>query len=135
MKAVDKALYAALTGDGTLTGKLSSAAAVYRRVAPPGAVCPYVMFAKQTGSDDYTFSQRAKSSMPYLVKAVDKSLSADNANDIADRIDVLLTDVALTVTGKTLMYLRRETHVEYDEHAAGGVVYQHVGGIFRIEVG
>jgi hypothetical protein len=134
VNAVYVGLFDKLTGDATLVALLASAAAVYRRRAPQGSALPYVILAKQTGSDTYTYRLRVGSSMPFLVKAVTQGPSGVAAQAIADRIDALLTDGAITVSGKTLLYCRRETHVEYDELAAGGTTYQHVGGIYRIEV-
>ena len=67
----------------------------------------------------------------WLIKAVDRSDTADTADNIASRLDALLTDATLSISGKTQLYLRRESDVDYPENA-DGVVYHHAGSLFRL---
>jgi hypothetical protein len=131
MKAIDTALYGRLTTDPTLVGL--GITGVFRSLAPQGQALPYVIFGKQDGIDVYTLTRRAGREVRYLVKAVVRGLSRSGAEDIAARIDILLTDQPLTLVGLTTTYIRRTADVDYTEDAHG-VLYQHVGGIYRIEV-
>lgn len=137
MRAVDTALYSLLAADvaGTATGTLGQlgATGVYRAVASQGSVEPYIVFNQQTGTDSYTFSSRATRSLLYQVKAVGKGSSALTPAKMAERIDTLLTDHALSLTGWTNIRLRRESDVEYLE-VANGQQYHHIGGLFRVDI-
>ena len=131
MNALEKALYSALSGDATLTGLLSSATAIYQGVAPDGADPPYVVYGKQANTKTYTFGAKAWDNSLYLIKAVDERPSAARAGTIQDRLEVLLTDAALTVTGRTHLYLRPETDVDYPEVDQGRTTW-HRGHLYRI---
>lgn len=131
MNAVDAALWAKLTGDATLMGLATGG--VYHRVAPAGTSTPFVVFNLQDGESSYTQGRLATRDLVYLVKGIDEGLSGKVAGQIDERVNVLLTDVMLTVAGWTNIYLRRSSDVEYIE-VADGVVYQHVGGLYDVMV-
>ena len=137
MRAVDTALYSLLAADvaGTATGTLGQlgATGVYRAVASQGSVEPYIVFNQQAGTDGYTFSSRDTRSLLYQVKAVGKGSSALVPAQMAERIDALLTDQPLTLTGWTNIRLRRESDVEYVE-VANGQQYHHMGGLYRVDI-
>jgi hypothetical protein len=137
VKAVDTALYSRLATDvaGTATGTLGQLGAtnVYRMVASQGSVEPYIVFNEQAGTDSYTFSAREARSLLYQVKAVDKGGSASGASSMAERIDALLTDAPLSLSGWTNIRLRRESDVEYVE-VANGQQYHHIGGLYRVDI-
>ena len=137
MRAVDTALNSLLAADvaGTATGTLGQlgATGVYRAVASQGSVEPYIVFNQQTGTDSYTFSSRDTRSLLYQVKAVGKGSSALTPAKMAERIDALLTDQPLTLTGWTNIRLRRESDVEYVE-VANGQQYHHLGGLYRVDI-
>ena len=137
MRAVDTAIYSRLATDvaGTATGTLGQLGAtnVYRAVASQGSVEPYIVFNQQAGTDGYTFSSRDTRSLLYQVKAVGKGSSALTPAKMAERIDALLTDQPLTLTGWTNIRLRRESDVEYVE-VANGQQYHHLGGLYRVDI-
>ena len=137
MRAVDTALNSLLAADvaGTATGTLGQlgATGVYRAVASQGSVEPYIVFNQQAGTDGYTFSSRDTRSLLYQVKAVGKGSSALVPAQMAERIDALLTDQPLTLTGWTNIRLRRESDVEYVE-VANGQQYHHLGGLYRVDI-
>jgi len=66
-----------------------------------------------------------------LAKGVDRNTTADTAEAIQARLQTLLNDAALSISGGTLLYLRRESDVEYPE-TADGVRYQHAGSLYRL---
>lgn len=137
MRAVDTAIYSRLAADvaGTATGTLGQLGAtnVYRALASQGSVEPYVIFNEQAGTDSYTFSARDARSLLYQVKAVGKGSSALVPAQMAERIDALLTDAPLSLSGWTNIRLRRESDVEYVE-VANGQQYHHLGGLYRVDV-
>jgi hypothetical protein len=135
MRAVDVALNSRLAADLGTAGTLGvlGCTGVYRFQAPQGSVEPYVVFQQQAGTDSYSFSARDGRSLVYLVKAVDVGPSGLRAAQMAERIDALLTDKPLSLTGWTQLRLRRESDVEYVEVDAGKT-YQHYGALFRVDV-
>lgn len=127
--AMDAALYTALqpaVGVGKATG-------VYRFRAPNGSDLPYVIFGHMDGGEDiYTLGgNRGYITLAYLIKVVTEGLSGSTAATLADTIDGLITNVAFSVTGHTLMAGRRVRQVGYQEDGEGGVTYQHIGGEYE----
>lgn len=135
--AIRRALYGKMAGDSTLNALLGSPApgrskAIYYELAPDGARFPYVVFNKQAGTPVYAFaSDPAYEDNLWQIKGIDSGPDADTANGIGARLDVLLTDGALTISGATLLYLRRESDIEYSVTEAG-VEYKHSGALFRL---
>lgn len=135
MRAVDVALNSRLTADLGTAGTLGTLGitGVYRMQAPQGSVEPYVVYQQLAGVDSYTFNARDARSLVYLVKVVDVGPSGLRAAQAAERIDVLLTDKGLSLSGFTNLRLRRESDVEYTE-VDNGKTYQHYGALFRVDV-
>lgn len=134
---VRRALYGKMAGDTTLTAMLGSPAsgfskAIYYEIAPQGSSFPYVIFSKQSGTPRYAISARAFDDDVWLIKAVDRSEGADAADGIASRLDALLTDGTISISGRTQLYLRRESDVDYSE-VIDGVAYRHSGSYFRLK--
>lgn len=134
--AVRRAIYGKLSGDTTLTNLLGTAApgytkSIYYQQAPEKAGFPYVVFSKQSSTPRYALGARLYDNDLWLIKAVDRRDTADGADAIASRLDALLTDASLSISGKTQLYLRRESDVDYPENS-DGVVYHHAGSLFRL---
>lgn len=134
---VRRAIYGKLAGDTTLNSLLGTPPGgysknIFHNEAPAGAAFPLVVFHKQSGVPTEAFSDpSAFETDVWLVKAVAKDTSADQAEAVAARVAVLLNDAALSISGSALMYLRRQSDVEYPE-VTNGVIYQHVGSLFRL---
>lgn len=136
--AVRRALYGKLAGDTTLNGMLAAppsgwAKSIYHERAPDSAGFPFMVFEKTTGLPTGAFGDpSALQTDVWLVKCVDRSDSADIAEGADARATVLLNDATLTIAGGvTHLYLRRESDVAYPE-IVDGVLYRHVGGLFRL---
>lgn len=135
--AIRRAVYGALAGDVTLNALLGTPAtgfskAIYHREAPAGATPPFVIINKQAGTPTEAFGvPSALETDVWLVKAVDRSPSADAAEAVQSRIQTLLNDATLSISGRALHYLRRQSDVEYGE-TIDGVRYQHAGSLFRL---
>lgn len=134
---VRRAIYGKLAGDTTLNGLLAAppvnySKSIFHNIAPGSARFPYVLFQKQAGNPTEAFGDpSAIDTDVWLVKAVDRNTSADTAEAAAARIILLLNDAALSISGGTLLYLRRQSDVEYPEEI-DGQMYVHVGSQFRL---
>lgn len=136
---IRRALYGKLAGDSTLNSLLGPppiaegwSKSIYHDQAPPKATYPFVILSKQAGTPTYAMvATPALETNVWLIKAVDKSTAADVAEAAAARLNVLLNDGVLTISGATQLYLRRESDVEYPE-VEDGETYHHVGGLFRL---
>jgi len=133
--SVRAALYAALVGDPELVAMLGDPLggqpSIFHQVAPLAAGFPVVIFAKQAGNPRWTFAGPPTDSELWMVKAINEGESASAAETIAGEIDRVLTDAALTIDGRGLLWLRRESDVDYLEQS-GPDLYHHVGGIYRL---
>ncbi len=137
---VRRALYGKMSGDTTLNGLLATAPggyskSIYYQVAPEGAGFPFVVFAKQSSTPSYALADRLLDEDVWLVKGVARSESshadADTVDAIASRLDDLLTDGTISISGRIQLYLRRESDVDYAE-VEDGVIYQHAGSLYRL---
>ena len=135
--AVRRAIYGKLAGDSTLTALLEPSPpagyskSIYHQQAPQGAGFPYVVFNQQSANPMYSFASLAMDQDLWLIKGVDRNPSSDKADGIADRLDALLTDGTISISGKTQLYLRREGLMSYPE-TEDGVLYRHSGHLFRL---
>lgn len=130
MNALDAAIYTKLSGDTGSGGLMTIVTGVFNRVAPEGQAFPYVVWQTVSGVDNYTLTKRAKSRFVIQLKALDKGDSGKVAGQAMDRIDALLNDAALTVTGFSLLVIRREMNiqsVEVDEGVEYPVEISHYG--------
>lgn len=133
--ATRRALYGRMAGDTILTGLLGAppegySQSIYYEMAPQGSRYPYVIFNKQASTPRYALGARAYDNDVWLIKGVDGGSSADTVDSIASRLDALLTDATLSISGKTQLYLRRESDVDYSEDV-DGVLVRHAGSLFR----
>lgn len=143
-----RALYGKLSGDTTLTNMLATppgepgslaaqySKAIWYEIAQEGATFPYVILQQQAGTPRYALTTNgaapAFDNEVWTIKGVDKSTSGDVADNIAVRIDALLTDGTISISGKTQLYLRRDTDLPPYAEVRDGVVYRHSGALFRL---
>lgn len=132
-KAIRQALYQKLN-TASVTGSLADGSASLRHaVAPPGDRFPFVIFNKVSGTPTRRFGGNAFDSQIWLVKVVTRDSSSSVAEDVAKAIDDLLDFGTLTITGGTLLFLARESDVDYVE-TSGDQSYRHHGANYRIAV-
>jgi hypothetical protein len=135
--ATRRGIYGKLAGDTTLNGLLATppagyAKSIYYQQAPDTATYPFLIFQKQAGNPIEAFGDpSALETDVWMVKAIDRSTSADTAEAIQARVAALLNDAALSISGATALYLRRQSDVEYPE-VDDGVRYVHAGSLFRL---
>lgn len=134
--AVRRAIYGKLAGDATLNNLLGSPPSgqnksLYHNTAPSGAEFPFVIFFKSSNTPLYSMGRRVFEDEVWTIKAVDRSADSDGADQIAARLDALLTDGTISISGSGQRYLRRISDTEYEEHI-DGVRYCHAGALFRL---
>jgi hypothetical protein len=123
-----------LTGDGSLMGLVRS---VYSRIAPTGAVMPYVVITSNGGSDTNTAGGRAFSQPTFAIKVVGIDIQQDAKGDLAlDRIDTLLQNYRGTdsVSGASLTIKSTAPIPEYTENPAPATAFRHAGRYWRVTV-
>lgn len=125
-----------LAGDTTLNSLLATPPtgrnkSIYHQEAPSGADFPYIIFQKQAGTPRYAFASLAMDNELWLIKGVDEGWNEDIVDAIASRLDALLTDGSISISGKTKLYLRRESDVEYPE-TSGDQRFLHAGALYRL---
>lgn len=131
---VDAALISTLAGDATLT--TLAPGGVYREVAPLGVAEPYVIVQLMSHDDQYLLNKaQAFEAGTYMVKAVQASTSGSAAQAAADRIQALLHNGSLTITGFRLINLARQERIAYVEiDDVRDRRYQHRGGLYDVLV-
>jgi hypothetical protein len=143
MNPVRKALFGKLAGDGTLDALLGTPPSGYRHSifyeqAPQGASLPLVVFSKSSGVPTDTFgTPGALNSDVWLVKSIDRdsrggtASGSSNVEDVSLRVQALLNDATLSISGADHLYLRRESDVDYAE-VTQGESYRHCGSLYRL---
>lgn len=130
--AIDAAVIAALANDATLTGLAPGG--VYRDIAPQGVSRPFVVVTLQAHEDALNLGRAAAfERATFLVKAVDANTSGTTAQAIADRIQVLLQNAALSITGYRCVDVHREERIAFVETEDNGDrKWQHRGGLYVV---
>lgn len=133
VRDVRRGIYGAITASTAITSQLGGSAAVYFGQAPQSALFPLIIFHKDSGVPRYTLTagSSAFDEELWTVKVVDRNTTPDPADVIAYSLDALLTDGAVSISGRNLMYLRRESDVSYME-TTDGVTYFHSGAMYRL---
>lgn len=129
---VDKLIYETL-GELDLDGVEER---VFRNRAPEDTPEPFLVFSKSSGRPAYTLADESHRSFLYVVKVIDRGDDQASAAAIDSQVRSALTDAvdgATLESGATVINLRREGDVEYEE-VERGVTYQHVGGTYRVHI-
>jgi hypothetical protein len=127
---IDDWLHDRLSGDAALTALLGGDDS-----APAGAKYPLVVFQMTGDPQDVMVhnSIRILCNAPYMVKAIDEGMSYVRAQQVADRIDFLLTRASGSTTGGRIESCVREKPIRYPEQSDDGREYRHLGGEYFIQ--
>jgi hypothetical protein len=117
--ALQSALYAALNG--------AIGAPVYDEV-PAGAVMPFVTIGEGTERPWDTMTDRG-SEETLQIYVWSRAKGFREVNAIATAIDAVLHDAALTMTGATMVSLRREFYEKFTEPGEAGEMWRR--GVMR----
>jgi hypothetical protein len=109
---IDAALVAKLLGDASLMALVPDG--VFFDMSNEGAK-RFVIVSLTDETDDLVFGGRGFETATYLVKAVMLSSSGGNIKAAAARIDALLENGTLNVSGYTVMSIRRESRIRTTE--------------------
>ena len=105
---------------------------VFNQMAREGTQTPFVVFRAMSKVDDYWSYTGRGGTAVYMIKVIDESGWPKAAADIDTQIDSAMQDVALSVTGYSLLQCRRESDIYLVENSEGRT-FQHIGGLYRIE--
>lgn len=134
--AADQWLYDTLTAD---TALMAIVTGVYDRVAPAGAVFPYLIFQNQTDPQDMMVvgSQRIWSDITYVVKVIGRVDTYSTFLDAMARIDAVLhrnhNSPVINGNGSLIIDCVRTQQFAYVELVDGDQI-RHMGGVFTINV-
>lgn len=121
-EAIGSALYTALGG---------TAGTVYYSLAPQQTAPPYIIVARDSGSDDYAFGGDTVTDTTYVIKAVsNRQWPTSEAYGLYADAHAKVQNVALSMTGYTALRCVRQVTLEYQDTDR----YWHVGGVYRVEV-
>ncbi len=129
MNSLRDALHDHVTADAALVALATGG--VHHDEAPQGARPPYVLFTQVGGEPNWTFGGPAMKDLRWLFEGVCTDGDAGPAEDIAARLDAILNNAALTITGAGLLYLRQASMVDYLRRD-GADRYYHSGAIYRV---
>lgn len=102
----------------------------YYAVAPQGTQPPYVIWQRQDGRDEYTFTSGGLNA-DYVVKVVSKDTWPTGAQRTYDALHGRIQGGGtVTVSGGRLLRFERRATVEYRDPGQ----FWHVGGLYRVEV-
>jgi hypothetical protein len=107
----------------------ASTVPVYYALAPQGSACPYIVFQRQAGRDEYSFTGRMVSA-DYVVRVVSDRNWPTQAATLYDTLHDSIQDGLGTVTGLRTLRFRRQSTIEYRD----GDGYWHAGGLYRVDV-
>lgn len=140
MKPIAQAIYDVLAADTTLTSLATGG--IHHAPVPIGTPVPCVVIQKITGDREWTLRRAAIRDYTYDVKGITDAGAGTPAefadrigigDQIAERLEALLNDAALNVSGWILMVCRHEAEIDYQEQQASRVLL-HRGGSFMIGV-
>ena len=124
-------LFAKLNGDATLTALLATTSSIYHRRAPLNAGFSLILYSKQSGMPTWSFAGNPFVSQTWVIQGIDRGSLGGIVEDIDKRINVILTDPVMTLSDGTLLYMRRELDVDYEEGDDPDILIHHVGGLYR----
>jgi len=123
-----------LMADDTLMALCGDATdPIHDKVAYDEAAYPLIILKVGPFEDEYTLGQRRATGYEVALICFDTGMNSADITSMADRIDTLLTDGALAVSGKTVTYCRR-TGGDDDAEMDDTQTYVRIQSNFRIEV-
>ena len=132
MSDVATGIYSVLSTDGTLTGLLGGTF-VYEGKAPDSHSVnnPWLVYFEASERPRWLFDSGRFEESVWHVKAIERNTTHVRVDAIRARVDELLTDGALAVTGGTAVACWRESGSRYTE-VTEDRQYRHSGYDFRV---
>lgn len=134
MNATDDSLFNKLTADSGAGGVATLATGgIFKAGAHQGASYPFVDYQDVSNTPVYRFGGEAHRRLRYRLRVWSDSESWDVIGQIADRLEALLTDGTLTISGWNLKLMRLFNRFDTHEED-GGIVYPMVLLDYLIEI-
>lgn len=130
--ALNAAIYSTLSSGTALTALLAGTTAIYNMQAVDGATFDYVVFNVQGGGDDNLTAHRTKN-LVLFVRGY-SSTSAARAGSIDAKVDALLHNAVLNVSGWSNFWSAREEDVSTVEVTESGNKIWMAGGMYRLRL-
>lgn len=111
MKNLTTAIYGKLTGS-TLSSAVGGR--VFRGVAPGGTEFPYVVYSLISDVPEYTFSETLED-VTIQFDIFSKASSSSEVEDLFGYLKSLYDFCSMTITGGSLLYMRRNVAILYTE--------------------
>jgi len=111
MKNLTTAIYGKLSGSA-LAAHIGTR--LYKGRAPEGASYPYIVYMVVTNSPDHTFNERYEDTLIQFSLFSSESGSTEVENMYID-LKTLYDEVAMTITGDTLIWMRRVNATQFIE--------------------
>ena len=127
-RLIEGALYTTLSGDSNLNTTLGVGGRVFDTQAPSGSAEPYVIFQITAGGDENDSPRRA---VDVMVRVEAISSVQDTARKISSRIDALLHNQELTITGWSNYATQNNRPVNLVDTVAGKQWYRK-GAFYRL---
>jgi hypothetical protein len=137
MKAIDDGLFTKLTADsgaGGVVTLLGGAEKINMSTAPQGLAHPHLAYRIISGVPEYTLTQECYRRTVYRFTLTDKGESFDVIKQAADRLETLLNDSALAMTGWDLKVMRLRQRLPDITIPENGSLYPTIDIDFTIEV-
>lgn len=119
--ALGSALYQLIDG--------ATALPVFQARGPQGTVWPYVVFNRQDGRDEYTFTDGGVTAW-YAVRVLDNNYWPMRAQAKYEEVHGTLQHGAVNVAGYALLRIERQSTIEFQDDAG----IWNVGGLYRVEL-
>jgi hypothetical protein len=131
MIALLTALYSALNGDTQLSALSTSG--VWQEQAAPKTAPPFTIFYMVPGSEPEHVFGGGEAFTGVMLAAKGVALNADVAEQIRERLQELLANADLTVTGFNVLSLLRSRDLTFHEEVAGATRY-HRGDYYKAQL-
>jgi hypothetical protein len=102
--------------------------AFYDGLAPQGGTPPYTLWQVLTTSDDYTFGDDTTEQLDVQLRTVSNRRWPGEARRIYGTVHANMQDAPLSVTGFTVLRVRRIDKFQYQDPDT----FWHVGGVYRV---
>jgi len=114
-----------------LYNKISTAGTVttYYQKAPQSGTPPFCIISFVNANDDYVFSKKGVQG-DYFVKVISDKNFPEQAIVLYSSIHDILQDVSLTIPGYSVIKIRRESLVQYEDQFH----FWNVGGLYNLEI-